>query len=634
MAKPKILIVDDDPPVANALGRALREQYEVFIANSGEDALAILNENQIAVIITDQRMPDLTGTQLIEKAKELSPDSVGILISGYTDIPAMIDAINIGRFRGYVPKPFDLQHLRQVVQNSVKEYATIFNDKEVLRQVGNALLNAKEEIKSLRRMMDGLVERQMSEIFIEGNLQTPTSYLYQDVNTAEQKDFLNVLSSGVLMMNENSSSYYCNPAFFELLNLPNHNFLNGEKTIFLDLPEVKAIPALYDALASVLRGEFVLATIPQTTRDRSLRVLELSGSPVPQEDGTYKAMVLLQDRTQEKQVVSYLTSMQNLTRLGENGADLENLLSQFLMICTEAVNMTGAALFVLSEETEDDGRLISHHLSPESATRLERVLRQKFTGNSNSELNNFPNLKTLDNVMEHRGFSFLWNIPEIKSAVVARTRFPMQFQGIFILFNAVPRDFQDEEISFLNTMLEQIGDILNKNLMLSELENEAYLDPITGLANHRFFVTEARKELMAQKDPITLFMIDVDNFKLFNDRYGHQVGDSILKGIGQVLKNSTRTSDIVARYGGDEFIILMVDCHADRAADIITRIEQHVPEIPIPQDEQPEPPLQVNLSIGKITTDTENPLMLDEMILKADMDMYRIKKDHRELKHE
>lgn len=634
MAKPKILIVDDDPPVANALGRALREQYEVFIANNGEDALAILTENQVAVIITDQRMPNLTGTQLIEKAKELSPDSVGILISGYTDIPAMIDAINIGRFRGYVPKPFDLEHLRQVVQDSVKEYATIFNDKEVLRQVGNALLHAKEEIKSLRRMMDGLVERQMSEIFVEGNLQTPTSYLYNTVNTTEQRDFLDVLSSGVLMMNENSSSYYYNPAFVELLDLPNSSFLNEQQTILLDLPEVKAIPELYDALASVLRGEFVLATIPKTSRDRSLRVLELSCSPIPQEDGTYKAMVLLQDRTQEKQVVSYLTSMQNLTRLGENGADLENLLSQFLVICAEAVNMTGAGLFVLSEEDEDDGRLISHNLSPESATRLERLLRMKFTGNNTEELKNFPTIKTLDNVIEHRGFSFLSKIPEIKSAVIARTRFPMQFQGIFILFNATQRDFQDEEISFLNTMLEQIGDILNKNLMLSELENEAYLDPITGLANHRFFVTEGRKKILAQKEPITLFMIDVDKFKLFNDRYGHQVGDNILKEIGKVLKNSTRTSDIVARYGGDEFIILMVDCHADRATDIIARIEQHLPEIPIPQDLQSEPPLQVNLSIGKITTDTENPLMLDEMILQADMDMYRIKRDRRESNNE
>ena len=633
MAKPKILIVDDDPPVANALGRALREQYEVFIANSGEDALAILNENQIAVIITDQRMPGLTGTQLIEKAKELSPNSVGILISGYTDVPAMIDAINIGQFRGYVPKPFDLDRLRHVVENSVKEYATIFNNKEVLRQVGNALLHAKEEINALRKMMDGLVERQMTDIFIEGTYQSPQNYLYKNVNASEQKKFLSVLSSGVLMLNENGSSYYCNPAFVELLDLPNCDLLNSEDIILLEIPEVKTTPELYDALASVLRGEFVLATIAKTSRDGSLRVFELSCSPIPQVDGSFKAMVLLQDRTQEKQVVSYLTSLQNVTRLGENGSNLESILSNFLVICTEAVSMTGAALFVLSED-EKDGQLLSHNLSPESKSHLERQMRKKFGGKDNENLEKLARVNIAETVVDHPSLSYLWDIPEIKSAVVITTRFPTRFQGIFIVFNAERRDFQEEEISFLNTMLDQIGDILNKNQILSELQNEAHLDPITGLANHRFFTREARKKLLNQKSPITLFMIDVDEFKLFNDRYGHQTGDTILKAIGQVLKNSTRTSDIVARYGGDEFIILMSDCHADMATEIISRIERHLPEIPIPQDQKPAPPLQITLSIGKITTDTENPLLLDEMILKADMDMYRIKKDHREPKYE
>jgi len=219
--------VDDDRPVANALSRALRKQYEVLIATSGEEALEVLTNHQIAVIITDQRMPNITGTQLIEKSKELSPDSVSIMISGYTDVGAMIDAINIGRFRGYVPKPLDLDNLRKIVKTSVKEYQTIFNDKEILRQAGNALLRAREEINALRKMMNGLVERQLTDFFAHGNLEASPSFFYNNVNTSEQQQFLDALSNGVLMLNENVSIQYCNPALVSLLNLPSFRSLKA-----------------------------------------------------------------------------------------------------------------------------------------------------------------------------------------------------------------------------------------------------------------------------------------------------------------------------------------------------------------------------------------------------------------------
>ena len=340
MSKPKILIVDDDPPVANALGRALREQYDVFIANSGEEAMGVLTTHQIAVIITDQRMPDITGTQLVEKSKELSPDSVSIMISGYTDVPAMIDAINIGRFRGFVPKPLDLENLRNVVNQSVKEYQTIFNDKEVLRQAGNALLRAREEINTLRRMMNGLVERQFEDFFLEGKWENPNSLFYNNVNSVDQKEFLDVLSSGVLMLNENGTLHYCNPSFVELLDLPNLHLVGSQEISVFQLQEVTEEPILSDALKAVLRGEFVLATVNHARSDDILRIYELSCSPVQQDDGNFKAVVLLQDRTKEKQAVSFLSGMQNVTKINGNGKDLETLIGKVVTRVREKYSIT------------------------------------------------------------------------------------------------------------------------------------------------------------------------------------------------------------------------------------------------------------------------------------------------------
>mgnify|MGYP006293854381 CR=1 FL=1 len=624
MFKPKILIVDDDRPVANALSRALREQYEVLIATSGEEALEILSIHQIAVIITDQRMPNITGTQLVEKSKELSPDSISILISGYTDIGAMIDAINIGRFRGYMPKPLDLDNLRKIIQTSVKEYQAIFNDKEVLRQAGNALLRAREEINALRKMMNGLVERQLTDFFAHGNLETTPSFFYNNVKSAEQQEFLDALTNGVLMLNENGTIQYCNPALVSLLNLPNLHLINTNDINFLHLREVTENQVLHDAVTAVLRGEFVLATIQQITKDRTMRIFELSCSPIHQEDGNYKAVLLLQDRTTERQAISFLNGMQSVLRLGDNGKDLETTLTQFLAICTEAIHANGAALYLMPAEYQNT-KLISYNMPTDNLIKLEGNLKKKRANELERMMQNLKPVQAFENVRENKEIPCFENIAEIQSAILSKFHFPLGNSGIFCITSNTRRDFQEQEIDFLRTMVVQIEEAVAKNHTLEDLETKAHNDPITGLNNYRYFVHEAKSRLDKLAKPATLLMIDVDEFKQFNDRYGHQAGDEILRAIGEVLMRSTRTSDIVARYGGDEFIILMPDCPAEKAAEVINRIQQHLKKIPIPQNGESTPPLDVQLSIGRITVDAENQMPLDEMIHQADLDMYQQK---------
>jgi response regulator RpfG family c-di-GMP phosphodiesterase len=117
-----ILIVDDDEMIILLAQRCLQEQFTVFTATSAEQALAIMAGQPIAVILTDQRMPTMTGVQLLERVKHISPQTIGILSSGYLDNDALSEALNLGNVRGFIPKPWVPSELRRRITEVAQHY--------------------------------------------------------------------------------------------------------------------------------------------------------------------------------------------------------------------------------------------------------------------------------------------------------------------------------------------------------------------------------------------------------------------------------------------------------------------------------------------------------------------------------
>ena len=107
-----ILIVDDERDNLEALKRLLRNDYDITVSESAFEALKLVQKNDYHVIISDQRMPELSGVELLEKVKGICPDTTRILLTGFTDIEAVIDAINRGNVYRYVAKPWDPEDLR------------------------------------------------------------------------------------------------------------------------------------------------------------------------------------------------------------------------------------------------------------------------------------------------------------------------------------------------------------------------------------------------------------------------------------------------------------------------------------------------------------------------------------------
>ena len=155
--KQNLLIVDDEPAITQSLRRSLRENFVVFTANSGVEALEILKNNEIAVILTDQRMPNMSGVDFLQAAREVQPNSLSVILSGYSDVQALIAALNISSVRGFIPKPWDGQELLGKLEQAAKEYQVVFKDPQFLQVSSTqAMSEMQQQVNDLKRLVETL----------------------------------------------------------------------------------------------------------------------------------------------------------------------------------------------------------------------------------------------------------------------------------------------------------------------------------------------------------------------------------------------------------------------------------------------------------------------------------------------
>src|ERR1044072_3711174 len=122
--KGKILIVDDETEKLRALERIFRNEHEVLTASSAVEALAALESHDVALLISDQRMPEMSGIELLSRTVSLRPHMVRILLTGYTDVSSLIEAINCGHVYKYVTKPWKNEELVITVSRALEHYET------------------------------------------------------------------------------------------------------------------------------------------------------------------------------------------------------------------------------------------------------------------------------------------------------------------------------------------------------------------------------------------------------------------------------------------------------------------------------------------------------------------------------
>lgn len=142
-----LLIIDDEIEITKALTRQFRRDYNVFSTTNAEEGFAILEKENIQVVLSDQRMPGMTGTDFFSKIKDKYPDALKLLLTGYSDIEAVINAINEGQVFRYVTKPWNPTELDSIVKEAFEKYELITNNKRLVHNLNEANLNLEAKVK-------------------------------------------------------------------------------------------------------------------------------------------------------------------------------------------------------------------------------------------------------------------------------------------------------------------------------------------------------------------------------------------------------------------------------------------------------------------------------------------------------
>jgi DNA-binding NtrC family response regulator len=160
-----ILIVDDEPEVLYSLRALLRRDFELHTAQTAYEAEQVLQSQPIHVVLSDQRMPGVTGVDFLTRVHREHPDTVRLLLTGYADIRAVIDAINRGHVYRYLTKPWDADELRLVLRQACEHYEQAGSGKRLLAEARDYLtgclarLEARPEDEALLRTGRELLER-------------------------------------------------------------------------------------------------------------------------------------------------------------------------------------------------------------------------------------------------------------------------------------------------------------------------------------------------------------------------------------------------------------------------------------------------------------------------------------------
>lgn len=163
-----LLIIDDEIDIIKALERLFRRKYNVFSTTSPQEALRIMEREEIQVVISDQRMPGMTGVDFFTRIKDMYPDTMKLILTGYTDIESVIGAINKGQVFRYVKKPWDPNDLDMIVREAFEKSELMADNRMLMNELRLMNLTLEEKVKN-RTVELELLNQRLKEINQEKN---------------------------------------------------------------------------------------------------------------------------------------------------------------------------------------------------------------------------------------------------------------------------------------------------------------------------------------------------------------------------------------------------------------------------------------------------------------------------------
>ena len=217
----------------------------------------------------------------------------------------------------------------------------------------------------------------------------------------------------------------------------------------------------------------------------------------------------------------------------------------------------------------------------------------------------------------------------LQSALISPLTVGDEVIGTIAVYHDAAGLYTEDHRRVLDQVARQAASVVHNALIFERSQEQALKDPLTGLANPRALQFQVARELGRARRtavPFSLVLLDLDDFKIINDEYGHLAGDRALQEVAKVLQQTTRSYDTCIRYGGDEFVVLLPSCGRHEAEERCRGFQQAVAALSLRSEDGRQIPLRVSAGASVFPEDGD---AYERLLVRADRRMYRNKAQSR-----
>jgi diguanylate cyclase (GGDEF)-like protein/PAS domain S-box-containing protein len=337
-------------------------------------------------------------------------------------------------------------------------------------------------------------------------------------------------------------------------------------------------------------------------------------------------MDITERKQAEEEIRRYTKQLEALFNIGATVSqtlNLEELLDSVLDNVLMVMGVEVGGIFLLDKQTSK--LLLKTHrgMSPEFARRVQVVsIGDGFIG----QVAKLGKPILAEDVSADSKLSWMRKMGDgIQSFAAVPIMAKEKILAVMGVGSGKHREFPDWEMLMLDTIANQIGMAIENAQLYEHALELAFTDGLTGLYNRRYIMEQIEREFIRaqrSKAPLSLIMVDLDELKAINDRFGHHEGDGFLKEVARIVKVNTRASDVAARWGGDEFMLLAPGTDSRSASKIAERIRTQVERYKIKLEGEE---VGITVSAG-IVSYPAHASVVEELLKKADEAMYNAKR--------
>ncbi|MBV8282973.1 MAG: diguanylate cyclase, partial [Candidatus Eremiobacteraeota bacterium] len=354
-----------------------------------------------------------------------------------------------------------------------------------------------------------------------------------------------------------------------------------------------------------------------TERDRDLVVAVAEQAAIAVENS--QAVVQADQRARE---------LKMLAEVSRALAAQLSLRTLYQTVCEEVRRVIEAPAFFVALRTEDGSAMRLEYfiegnnvIEPRDTPLKSSIAERVMTSNRTLV---FQTLEEINN--QPHGIIGTDNVSNVRSLAMAPLRLGNRCIGVMSAQAYRESAYDDSSVRLLTAIAEQLAVAVQNAQLYDQAESRADRDPLTGVFHHRYLKTRLEEELRRSRtsgQAVAAVMMDLDNFKNVNDTYGHLVGDDALKMVTGVVMGAVRSTDVVGRYGGDEFMVVLPETTREQTEAIINRVTAELEERDLRLADGSAIPVKCSIGYALFPQDAEAAA---DLIAKADAALYQSKR--------